>query len=90
MRGARVDKGTCGNRMWREGQGDEKGIGIRKSGCIETNKFSYVGKVNATLRPCSILLRVADYFFESAELAFDLGAETLAARALAAADLGQS
>ena len=54
------------------------------------NKFSYVGKVNATLRPCSIILRVADYFFESVELALDSGAKTLAARALAAADLGQS
>ena len=47
-------------------------------------------KVNATLRPCSIFLRVADYFFESAESALDSVAETLAARALAAADLGQS
>ena len=68
---------------------DEKGLGIRKSGHVETNKFSYVGKVNATLRLCSIFLRVADYFFESAESAFDLGAKTLAVRALAAADLGQ-
>ena len=65
--------------MWGEGQGDKKGIGIRKSGCVETNEFSYAGKVNATLRPCSIFLRVADYFFESAELAFDSGADTLAA-----------
>ena len=79
MRGAGVDKGTCGNGMWGEGQGDEKGIRIRKSGCVETNEFSYAGKVNATLRPCSIFLRVADYFFESAVSAFDLGAETLAA-----------
>ena len=79
MRGAGVDKGTCGNGMWGEGQGDEKGIGIRKSRCVETNEFSSVGKVNATLRPCSILLRVADYFFESMESAFDSGAETLAA-----------
>ena len=78
MRGAGVDKGTCGNGMWGEGQGDKKGIRIRKSGCIETNEFSYVGKVNATLRPCSIFLRVADYFFESMELAFDSGAKTLA------------
>ena len=76
--------------MWGEGQGDEKGIRIRKSGYVETNKFSYAGKVNATLRPCSIFLRVADYFFESTESAFDSGAKTLAARALAAADLGQS
>ena len=75
--------------MWGEGQGDKKGIGIRKSGCVETNEFSYTGKVNATLRPCSIFLRVADYFFESAVSAFDSGAETLAARPLAAADLGQ-
>ena len=90
MRGARVDKSTCGNGMWGKGQGDEKGIGIRKSGCVETNKFSYTDKVNATLRPCSIFLRVADYFFESAVSAFDSGAETLAAQALAAADLGQS
>ena len=90
MRGARVDKGMCGKGMWEKGKGDEKGIRIRKSRCIETNKFSYVGEVNATLRPCSILLRVADYFFESMESAFDSGAETLAARALAAADLGQS
>ena len=43
------------------------------------NKFSYAGKVNAALRPCSILLRVADYFFESTESAFGSGAETLAA-----------
>ena len=84
MRGARVDKGMCGNGMWGEEQGDEKGIGIRKSGCVETNEFSYAGKVNATLRLCSIFLRVADYFFESAESAFDSGAETLAAQALAA------
>ena len=90
MRGAGVDKGTCGNGMWGEGQGDKKGIGIRKSRHVEMNKFSYTGKINATLRPCSIFLRVADYFFESAESAFNSGAETLAARALAAADLGQS
>ena len=90
MRGAGIDKGTCGNRMWGEGQGDEKGIRIRKSGYVETNEFSYAGKVNATLRLCSILLRVADYVFESAESAFDSGTETLAARALAAANLGQS
>ena len=90
MRGARVDKGTCGNGMWGKGKGDKKGIGIRKSRHVEMNKFSYVGKVNATLRPCSIFLRVADYFFESAELAFDLGAETLAAQAVAATDLGPS
>ena len=62
-----------------EGQGDEKGIGIRKSRCLETNEFSYAGKVNTTLRPCSIFLRVADYFFESAVSAFDSGAKTLAA-----------
>ena len=65
----------------------QKGIQDQKE---QTNKFSYAGKVNATLRPCSIFLRVADYFFESAESAFDLGAKTLAAQALAAADLGQS
>ena len=47
-------------------------------------------KVNATLRLCSIFLRVADYFFEPVESALDSGAETLAAWALAAADLGQS
>ena len=79
MQGAGVDKGTCGNGMWGEGQGDKKGIRIRKSRCIEMNKFSYTRKVNATLRPCSILLRVADYFFVSAESAFDSGAKTLAA-----------
>ena len=90
MQGAGVDKSTCGNGMRGKGQGDEKGIGIRKSGRVETNKFSYADKVNATLRSCSIFLRVADYFFESVELAFDSGAEILAARALAAADLGQS
>ena len=76
--------------MWGKGKGDKKGFRIRKSRHIEMNKFNYVGKVNATLRPCSIFLRVADYFFESVESAFDSGAETLAARALAAADLGQS
>ena len=78
MRGAGVDKSTCGNGMWGKGQGDEKGIGIRKSGCIEMNKFGYAGKVNATLRLCTIFLRVADYFFESTESAFDLEAKTLA------------
>ena len=56
----------------------------------ESDVVSYADKVNATLRPCSIFLRVADYFFESAESALDSGAETLAAQALAAADLGQS
>ena len=73
-----------------KGEGDEKGIGIRKSRHIESNIVSYADKVNATLRPCSIFLRVADYFFESMESALDLGAKTLATRALAAADLGQS
>ena len=76
--------------MWRKGKGDKKGIGIRKSGHIESDVVSYADKVNATLRLCSIFLRVADYFFESAELALDSGAKTLAAWALAAADLGQS
>ena len=51
---------------------------------------SYADKVNATLRLCSIFLRVVDYFFESMESALDSEAETLAAQALAAADLGQS
>ena len=76
--------------MWGKGKGDKKYIGIRKSGHIELNVVSYMDKVNATLRPCNIILRVADYFFESTELALDSGAETLAAWALAAADLGQS
>ena len=76
----------CGER----GKVTKRESGIRKSGRVETNKFSYAGKVKATPRPCSIFLRVADYFFESTESAFDLGAKTLAARALAVADLGQS
>ena len=78
------------NRIWGKGKGDEKGIGIRKSGHIELGIVSYADKVNTTLRPCSIFLRVADYFFESAESALDSGAETLATWALATADLGQS
>ena len=90
MRGAGVDEGTSGNGTWGKGQGDKKRIGIRKSGRVESNVISYADKVNTTLRPCSIFQRVADYFFESAESAFDSGAETFAARALAAADLGQS
>ena len=76
--------------MWEKGQGDEKEIRIRESRHVELDIVSYVDKVNATLRLCSIILRVADYFFESAELALDLGAKTLAAQALVAADLGQS
>ena len=56
--------------------------------CVDI--VSYTDKVNTTLRLCSIFLRVADYFFESTESALDSGAETLAAWALAAADLGQS
>ena len=76
--------------MWGKGQGDKKGIGIRESGHVESDVVSYMDKVNATLRLCSIFLRVADYFFESMESALYLGAETLATWALAAADLGQS
>ena len=57
---------------------------------MESDVVSYMDKVNATLRPCSIFLRVADYFFESTESALDSGAEALATQALAAADLGQS
>ena len=76
--------------MWGKGQGDEKGIRIRESRCVESDIVSYADEVNATLRLCSIFLRVADYFFESTESALDLGAETLATQALAAADLGQS
>ena len=76
--------------MWGKEQGDKKGIRIRESRHIESDIVSYVDKVNTTLRPCSIFLRVADYFFESMESALDLGAKTLATRALAAADLGQS
>ena len=49
-----------------------------------------MGKVNAILRPGSISLRIADYFFESTVSAFDSGAKTLADRAFAAFDLGQS
>jgi len=49
------------------------------------NIFSYIVKVNATLRPCSIL-GVADYFFESME-SLD---STDAAQALAASAFGQS
>ena len=64
--------------MWGKGKGDKNGFRIRKSGHVEMNKFSYMGKVNTTLRPCSIFLRVVDYFFEPAESAFDSGAETLA------------
>ena len=89
MRGARVKESVYRNRMWGKGQGDKKGIGIRESGHIESDIVSYADKVNATLRPCSIFLRVVDYFFESMELALDSGAETLATQALAAADLGQ-
>ena len=76
--------------MCGKGQGDEKGIRIRESRHIELDVVSYVDKVNTTLRPCSIFLRVADYFFKSTGLALDSGAETLATWALAAADLGQS
>ena len=90
MRRTGVKESAYGNGMWGKGWDDEKGVGIRKSGHVESNVVSYVDKVNATLRPCSIFLRVVDYFFESTESALDSGAETLAARALAAADLGQS
>ena len=76
--------------MWGKGNGDKKGIGIRKSRRIESDIVSYADNVNATLRLCSIFLRIVDYFFESAESALDLGAKTLATWALAAADLGQS
>ena len=75
----RIEESAYGNGMWGKGQGDEKGVGIRKSGHIESDVVSYADKVNATLRPCSIFLRVADYFFESVESALDLGAKTLAA-----------
>ena len=90
MRGAGVKESVYRNRMWGKGQDDEKGIRIRESGHIESDIVSYVDKANATLRPCSIFLRVADYFFESMESALDSGAKTLATQALAAADLGQS
>ena len=90
MRRTGVEESTYGNRMWGKGQGDEKGIRIRESRHIESDVVSYADKVNATLRPCSIFLRVVNYIFESTELALDLGAKALAAWALAAADLGQS
>ena len=86
----RINEGTCGDVIGRECQGNKKGIRIRKSRHVELNIISYADKVNATLRPCSIFLRVVDYFFESAASAFDSGAKALAAWALAAADLEQS
>ena len=81
MRGTRVEESAYRNGMWEKGWGDKKGIGIRKSRCIESDIVSYADNVNAM---CSIFLRVVDYFFESAESALDLGAKTLTTRALAA------
>ena len=86
----RINEGTGRDFIGRECQGNRKGIGIRKSRCVELNIISYADKVNATLRQCSIFLRVADYSFESTASAFVLGAKALAAWALAAADLEQS
>ena len=86
----RINEGTGGDVIGRECQGNKKGIRIRKSRHIESNIISYTDKVNTTLRPCSIFLRVADYFFEPAALAFVSGAKALAAQALAAVDLEQS
>ena len=87
---AGINEGTGGYIIGREYYGNKKRVRIRKSGRIESNVISYTDKVNTTLRPCSIFLRVADYFFESAASAFVSGAEALTAWALAAADLEQS
>ena len=85
-----INEGMGGDVRGRECQGNKKRSGIRKSRHIESNVISYADKVNATLRPCSIFLRVVDYFFESTASAFNSVAKASAAWALAAANLEQS
>jgi hypothetical protein len=89
MRGTRVDKCADEIGISDEKERDKERVGIGKSGRVESNKCSYARKVNATLSLVSFFLRVADYFFESAES--DLDSEVVvAARAFADLDLLQS
>ena len=67
-----------------------KRVRVRKSGCVESNEFCYVVKVNTTLSQSSLVQRVADYFFDSVESVLDLLDVTIAAWALAAFDFRQS
>ena len=65
-------------------------VGIGKSGCVGSDEFCYAVKVNATLSPSSLIRRVADYFFESAESVLDSSDASAVAQAFVAFDFGQS
>ena len=69
---------------------DIERVGVGKSGCVKSDKLCYAVKVNATLSPCSLFTRVADYFFESVESDLDSLGVVVAVQAFVAFDFGQS
>ena len=78
-------KEFIGGTEFRNGDGDDKGVGIRKSGRVEAGFRKCTNGFNAALSPCWVRKAAQDFFaFEDLDLSSD---RALAARALAALEL---